>query len=266
MGRAKIVLQRTRPRGTGIWKVVLRNVRGRHKINSPKHIEKLGMYYGTPDARGRRQIHLDQERVKYWISAGCQWSESVGELLNISGLIPPEPVPNTTTGQEYIQLLKEHEQLKADGKLEPLEPASAHDQAVMDQYEANPWELPKNTVQLSEGPKSEGGWGVQVQRSYFNPLPPRQYPWMPPDSQLFRGDSTLEEIAYLKEDGERDWKKQPRYAEPREGEPEGGALPYDRWQEELERMVLYPGYHPEQGTAAAAEEQPVQPKTNRTQS
>ncbi|XP_019197633.1 PREDICTED: 30S ribosomal protein S16-2, chloroplastic/mitochondrial-like isoform X1 [Ipomoea nil] len=57
-----------------------------------KHLEVLGYYNPLPGQDGGKQMGLNFERVKYWLSVGAQPSDPVERLLFRAGLLPPPPM------------------------------------------------------------------------------------------------------------------------------------------------------------------------------
>ncbi|KAF9941898.1 hypothetical protein BGZ67_003728 [Mortierella alpina] len=58
-----------------------------------KPIEQLGTYNPIPHKDGTKDITLNFERAKYWISVGAKPSESVARILAKADIIPPRPRP-----------------------------------------------------------------------------------------------------------------------------------------------------------------------------
>ncbi|KAJ7979333.1 30s ribosomal protein s16, chloroplastic [Quillaja saponaria] len=56
-----------------------------------KHLEVLGYYNPLTGQDGEKQIGLNFERVKYWLSIGAQPSETVEHILFRAGLLLPPP-------------------------------------------------------------------------------------------------------------------------------------------------------------------------------
>ncbi|CAM8960993.1 unnamed protein product [Rhodiola kirilowii] len=57
-----------------------------------KHLEVLGYYNPLPGQDGGKQMGLNFDRVKYWISVGAQPSDPVQSILFRAGLLPPPPM------------------------------------------------------------------------------------------------------------------------------------------------------------------------------
>ena len=53
-------------------------------------IEELG-YYDPCNQDADKQLHLKEERIKYWLGVGAQPSETVADLLATAGLYEKKP-------------------------------------------------------------------------------------------------------------------------------------------------------------------------------
>ncbi|KAK8820271.1 hypothetical protein WA577_006337, partial [Blastocystis sp. JDR] len=57
-----------------------------------KYIEELGTYNPIPLDDGVKELRLNVDRVKYWLSVGAQPSQTVAVLLGRAGILPPPPL------------------------------------------------------------------------------------------------------------------------------------------------------------------------------
>ena len=57
---------------------------------------QLGTYDPIPSKDGIKEICLNSERIKYWISVGAQPSDRVAWILGKVGILPPRPIPAST--------------------------------------------------------------------------------------------------------------------------------------------------------------------------
>uniref|UniRef100_A0A7S0XKV9 30S ribosomal protein S16 n=1 Tax=Chrysocystis fragilis TaxID=1411660 RepID=A0A7S0XKV9_9STRA len=60
-----------------------------------RHIERVGTYDPIAAKDGVKEVRLNSERIKYWISVGAQPTQRVAWLLGKAQLLPelPRPVP-----------------------------------------------------------------------------------------------------------------------------------------------------------------------------
>jgi small subunit ribosomal protein S16 len=47
-----------------------------------KHIEKVGLYDPIPNEHGIKNVELNSDRIKYWLSVGAWPSDTVARLLS----------------------------------------------------------------------------------------------------------------------------------------------------------------------------------------
>merc|ERR1712146_801824 len=74
-------------RGRRFFKLVACNQRD---PRDGKHMEVLGSYAPKVDT-GVKEIRLRFSRVKFWLGVGAEFNAGTGQLLALSGLIPPPP-------------------------------------------------------------------------------------------------------------------------------------------------------------------------------
>ncbi|MBQ5400236.1 MAG: 30S ribosomal protein S16 [Treponema sp.] len=77
----KIRLKRFGTKKRPDYRVVIQDAR---KPRDGETIEEIGQYH--PIAAEGKQVVLNAERVKYWISVGAQPTDIVKKLMNASGL------------------------------------------------------------------------------------------------------------------------------------------------------------------------------------
>ena len=56
-----------------------------------KFIERVGTYDPIADHNNMKNVTLDAQRVKYWLSVGAQPSDRVHKLLAKANLVPAKP-------------------------------------------------------------------------------------------------------------------------------------------------------------------------------
>ncbi|KAJ9059595.1 hypothetical protein DSO57_1004759 [Entomophthora muscae] len=81
----KIRLARIGVRNNPLYQIVIAKARSHRDKN---HIEKIGYYDPRPDANGNKQVAMNIERVKHWIAAGAEPSDTMQKLLARAGLLP----------------------------------------------------------------------------------------------------------------------------------------------------------------------------------
>ena len=54
-------------------------------------ILQLGTYHPVPSKDGVKELTLNSDRIKYWLSVGAQPSERVKWLLGKAEILPPAP-------------------------------------------------------------------------------------------------------------------------------------------------------------------------------
>ena len=52
----------------------------------------MGTYNPIPLDDGIKEVRLNVDRIKYWLSVGAQPSETVAMLLGRAGILPPLPL------------------------------------------------------------------------------------------------------------------------------------------------------------------------------
>lgn len=53
-----------------------------------RYLEQLGTFNPKPNLMDFKLVHINFERVKYWLSVGAQPSERVYKLLSLAGMLP----------------------------------------------------------------------------------------------------------------------------------------------------------------------------------
>ncbi|KAG0006882.1 hypothetical protein BGZ65_002290 [Modicella reniformis] len=86
-----IKLARHGLKNTPFYHIVVLQSRSRP---TKKPIEQLGTYNPIPDKNGVKNINLNFERAKYWISVGAKPTDTVSRLLAKADIIPPKPRPD----------------------------------------------------------------------------------------------------------------------------------------------------------------------------
>lgn len=81
-------LQRAGQRHKPFYRIV---ACGRRAPRDGKHFEVIGTYNPIPDSDGNKQVSLNIERIKHWLTHGAQPSERVQKLLGLAELCPPAP-------------------------------------------------------------------------------------------------------------------------------------------------------------------------------
>ncbi|TYZ66245.1 hypothetical protein PybrP1_009922 [[Pythium] brassicae (nom. inval.)] len=56
-----------------------------------KHLEILGTFNPIAAADGVKELRVNGERVRYWVSVGAQPSDRVSHLLGIANILPMPP-------------------------------------------------------------------------------------------------------------------------------------------------------------------------------
>eukprot|EP00658_Telonema_sp_P-2_P013013 TRINITY_DN14944_c0_g1_i1.p2 TRINITY_DN14944_c0_g1~~TRINITY_DN14944_c0_g1_i1.p2 ORF type:complete len:104 (+),score=12.68 TRINITY_DN14944_c0_g1_i1:172-483(+) len=69
-----------------------------------KHLEVVGTYNPIPNKRMEKDVRLNLDRCKYWLSVGAQPSDTVARLLGSGGVLPQTarrvPTPKTAVSEE----------------------------------------------------------------------------------------------------------------------------------------------------------------------
>mmetsp|Transcript_28722 Transcript_28722/g.64184 ORF Transcript_28722/g.64184 Transcript_28722/m.64184 type:complete len:143 (+) Transcript_28722:69-497(+) len=73
---------------TPTYRIVAADVRCKR---DGRHIEQVGSYDPIPRKDGTKEVRLNSERIKYWLSVGAQPSDRVNKLLGMAGLVPVAP-------------------------------------------------------------------------------------------------------------------------------------------------------------------------------
>jgi small subunit ribosomal protein S16 len=60
-----------------------------------RFLERLGHYDPLPNKEGVKDVVINVDRTKYWLSVGAQPSDTVRRLLGYAGVLPKMPVPST---------------------------------------------------------------------------------------------------------------------------------------------------------------------------
>ncbi|KAI8059857.1 30S ribosomal protein S16 [Gongronella butleri] len=86
----RIRLARHGRRNLPFYHIVVANARtGRNS----KPLEQVGTYNPLPNQHGQKEIQMNFERVKYWLTVGAQPSETVEKMLVEANLMPASPKP-----------------------------------------------------------------------------------------------------------------------------------------------------------------------------
>ena len=80
----RIRLARLGRRHLPFYEIVVANARS---PRDRKRIETVGTYNPLPDPDGTKQITMDMDRVKYWLSVGAQPTATTGALLAKVGAV-----------------------------------------------------------------------------------------------------------------------------------------------------------------------------------
>ncbi|KAJ8612561.1 hypothetical protein CTAYLR_007191 [Chrysophaeum taylorii] len=56
-----------------------------------RHIERVGTYDPIPAQDGIKEVRLNVQRIKYWLSVGAQPTKRVAWLLGKAEVLPPTP-------------------------------------------------------------------------------------------------------------------------------------------------------------------------------
>lgn len=94
-GGVRIRLVRIGRKKLPYYRIIIANSRSRR---DGKFLEMVGHYNPMPDKNGEKDILVDSERIKYWLSVGAQPSDTVRNILYKQGVMsPPELAPAGST-------------------------------------------------------------------------------------------------------------------------------------------------------------------------
>eukprot|EP00695_Tsukubamonas_globosa_P001524 TRINITY_DN255_c0_g1_i1.p1 TRINITY_DN255_c0_g1~~TRINITY_DN255_c0_g1_i1.p1 ORF type:complete len:110 (+),score=24.09 TRINITY_DN255_c0_g1_i1:93-422(+) len=85
-----IRLSRFGQRNTPYYRIVVADSRA---PRDGKFIEQIGAYNPLRQKDNSKEVVLDFDRVKYWLSVGAQPSERIAKLLSFANVLPTPPVP-----------------------------------------------------------------------------------------------------------------------------------------------------------------------------
>ncbi|CAK4674128.1 hypothetical protein LEN26_012311 [Aphanomyces euteiches] len=71
-----------------------------------RHLEVLGTYNPIAAADGVKELRVNNDRVKYWLSVGAQPSDRVSFLLGLANVLPIPP------SREYTKKCKSKQEEK----------------------------------------------------------------------------------------------------------------------------------------------------------
>jgi small subunit ribosomal protein S16 len=66
-----------------------------------KFIEMVGTYDPLPSKHGTKEVRLNTDRIKYWLSVGAQPSARVHEILSRFEILPPRPFKQANMNSSY---------------------------------------------------------------------------------------------------------------------------------------------------------------------
>ncbi|KAG0617585.1 hypothetical protein M758_4G000600 [Ceratodon purpureus] len=92
-GAVRIRLVRFGRKKLPYYRIIIANSRSRR---DGRFLEMVGHYNPMPDKNGVKDIQVNGERIKYWLSVGAQPSDTVRNILYKQGVMTPnspEPVP-----------------------------------------------------------------------------------------------------------------------------------------------------------------------------
>lgn len=72
-----------------------------------KYIEAIGTYNPIPSKHGEKEIRLNHNRIKYWLSVGAEPSDRVATLFSYANLMPKPPRAPSTRQHVPRKVLKE---------------------------------------------------------------------------------------------------------------------------------------------------------------
>ncbi|XP_024368778.1 uncharacterized protein [Physcomitrium patens] len=91
-GGVRIRLVRIGRKKLPYYRIIIANSRSRR---DGKFLEMVGHYNPMPDKNGTKDIQVNFERIKYWLSVGAQPSDTVRNILYKQGVMSPFS-PETT--------------------------------------------------------------------------------------------------------------------------------------------------------------------------
>jgi len=106
----KIRLARIGKKNSPRYRVVISD---HTKTPTSKSLEILGEYNPATEPA---TIKLKEDRVKYWISQGVQYSDTIGDILNKKGFIKKERIKYTSKHPKKSLKIKEQEAKAAEEK------------------------------------------------------------------------------------------------------------------------------------------------------
>ncbi|ORX58288.1 30S ribosomal protein S16 [Hesseltinella vesiculosa] len=86
----RIRLARHGRRNLPYYQIVVANARS---ARNSKPLEQVGTYNPIPNDQGQKEIKMNFDRIKYWLTVGAQPSETVERLLVQAKLMPQSPKP-----------------------------------------------------------------------------------------------------------------------------------------------------------------------------
>ncbi|KAG0561400.1 hypothetical protein KC19_9G061900 [Ceratodon purpureus] len=91
-GAVRIRLVRFGRKKLPYYRIIIANSRSRR---DGRFLEMVGHYNPMPDKNGEKDIKVNGERIKYWLSVGAQPSDTVRNILYKQGVMTPpnSPVP-----------------------------------------------------------------------------------------------------------------------------------------------------------------------------
>lgn len=98
-------------------------VDARFKRNG-KYLERLGWFNPTP-GEGEKNLELDGDRIKYWLSVGAQPSDTVRDLLSDNDLLTPKLAAKREKDREMDNKRREKREAAAAAAKKAEEEAAA---------------------------------------------------------------------------------------------------------------------------------------------
>ncbi|GAB5496277.1 MAG: hypothetical protein Phyf2KO_13570 [Phycisphaerales bacterium] len=98
-------------------------VDARFKRNG-KYLERLGWFNPTP-GEGEKNLELDGDRIKYWLSVGAQPSDTVRDLLADNDLLTPKLAAKREKDREMDNKRREKREAAAAAAKKAEEEAAA---------------------------------------------------------------------------------------------------------------------------------------------
>lgn len=106
----KIRLARIGKKNSPRYRVVISD---HTKTPTSKSLEILGEYNPATEPA---TIKLKEDRVKYWVSQGVQYSDTIRDILNKKGFIKKERIKYTSKHPKKSKKVKEQEAKEAEAK------------------------------------------------------------------------------------------------------------------------------------------------------